>query len=80
MPPAKRRVWDVQPAGDGQHWEVHREGGKRASAVLPTQQQALNRAREIAQHARLGQVRLKGEDGRIREEFTYGRDPRSIPG
>ena len=80
MPSAKRQVWDVQPARDGRQWEVLREGGKRPSAVLPTQQDALNRAREIAQHARLGQVRVKGEDGRVRTEYTYGRDPRSTPG
>lgn len=37
------------------------------------------RARELAQQAPLGQVRVKNQKGRIQFEWTYGDDPRKYP-
>ena len=76
--PEARTVYDVQKKGN--HWQVMREGGKRASFTTTTQADAIQRARAIAQHKRRSQVRVKGEDGAVRTEWTYGDDPRSIPG
>lgn len=60
-------------------WAVRREGSDKASAVLPTKDQAVDRAREIAQRERGGVV-IHGENGRIQEERTYGDDPYPPPG
>lgn len=60
-------------------WAGRREGSDKASAVLPTKDQAVDRAREIAQRERGGVV-IHGENGRIQEERTYGDDPYPPPG
>lgn len=57
-----------------QGWAVKREGSDRASAVLPTKEQAFERAREIAQREE-GSVVVHKENGQIQEERTYGKDP-----
>ena len=41
---------------------------------------AIEHAKELAKAAPLGQVIVHGEDGKIQDEFTYGEDPRNIPG
>ncbi len=63
----------VTPRG-GDGWNVHGEGNARATAVYPTQQQAIERARQIAikQHSEL---LIHGKDGKIREKNSYGNDP-----
>jgi uncharacterized protein YdaT len=60
-------------------WAVKPEGGQRASSVHNTQQEAIERAREIArnQHSELF---VHGRDGRIRERDSHGRDPFPPPG
>lgn len=55
-------------------WAVRREGSDRASAVTPTKDKAVERAREIAEREQGGIV-IHGENGRIQEERTYGPDP-----
>jgi uncharacterized protein YdaT len=62
----------VVPNGD--KWSVRRAGASRASGTFTTQREAIQRARDIAQHERT-EVFIHGRDGRIRERSSYGRDP-----
>lgn len=71
---AKRATYHVVPHKDGD-WRIQREGATRASSLAPTQTEAVERARELAQKNPLGQVVIHRRDGRIREEHTYGEDP-----
>jgi len=41
---------------------------------------AINEARRLAQQNPLSQVVIKGQNGRIQREYTYGEDPRRTPG
>lgn len=67
-------------SGKGQHvvpngakWSVRRAGASRASGTYDTQEQAIEKARDLAksQHAELY---IHGRDGRIRERNSYGPD------
>lgn len=59
-------------------WANRREGSERVS-VYQTQEQAIEKGREIA--AREGVEHLiHGRDGRIRERHSYGNDPHAKKG
>lgn len=59
---------------DGLQWQVKQEDAVRSSGNFCTQQEAIERAREIA--IRNGQeVIVHGKDGRIRAKHSYGNDP-----
>lgn len=59
---------------DGLQWQVKQEDAGRSSGNFSTQQEAIERAREIA--ARNGQeVIIHGKNGRIRAKHSYGNDP-----
>jgi hypothetical protein len=68
----EREVWDVEPRGD--RWAVQREGTDRADSLHDHQQQAITRAVDLARRSK-GQMRVKGRDGEIRDERTYGSAP-----
>ena len=53
-------------------WDVTKPGAGRASAHTDTQQQAIDRAREIVTNRGGGEVRIHGRDGRIRDTDTVG--------
>lgn len=55
-------------------WAIRREGAERASAVLPTKEEAVKRAREISQREG-GSIVIHKENGQIQEERTYREDP-----
>lgn len=74
----RRRTYHVTPA-DGA-WRVKRAGAKRADSVHEKKSDAISRAKELAKKAKLGQVKVHGEDGEIQTEYTYGEDPRDIVG
>ena len=74
----KRDVYHVTPDGDG--WKVKKEGASRASASTGTKKPAIDRAKELAKKAPLGQVIIHKQDGSIQTEYTYGEDPRKRPG
>lgn len=66
-----------------QAWTVTRQGERLAS--FPTQAKAVTFATTTARCAwrscgQLGQVRIKRPDGTIRDERTYGADPRTSKG
>lgn len=72
-----KRNQHVVPRPSG--WAVLPEGAGRASSVHPTQAEAISRGRERARAER-SELLVHGENGRIRERSTYGRDPRSTKG
>ncbi|MBI5087605.1 MAG: DUF2188 domain-containing protein [Actinobacteria bacterium] len=55
-------------------WAVQREGGDRATSVHPTQQEAVDAGRGLAQRDKV-ELLIHGQDGSIRERHTYGDDP-----
>jgi uncharacterized protein YdaT len=67
-----RRNQHVVPHDDG--WAVRGAGSRRASSVHPTQQQAIDAAREIARNQRT-ELFIHGRDGRIRDRDSHGGDP-----
>jgi hypothetical protein len=69
----KRKIYHVTPAGES--WRVKRVGAGRAASIHESKRAAVGRAKELAQGATLGQVRVHGGDGGIQTEWTYGNDP-----
>jgi hypothetical protein len=55
----------VQRPGEG--WAVEKEDHERASAIVPTQKQAIARAEEITGNLGGGEVRVQARDGKFRE-------------
>lgn len=62
---------DVVPNAEG-GWDVTKADASRASAHTDTQQQAIDRAREIVTNLGGGEVRIHGRDGRYRDSDTAG--------
>ena len=65
----------VVPHEDG--WAVRKPRADRASAVLPTQSEAIDRAREILQNTGGGELTIHNREGVIRDSDTVypGHDP-----
>lgn len=55
-------------------WAVKKEGAKRSSAVTPTQAEAIQKGRQIAQNER-SELIVHGRGGKIRQKDSYGSDP-----
>jgi hypothetical protein len=68
----KRGNQHVVPRGN--QWAVTGEGNSRATAIVPTQREAINIAKPIAQNQG-GDVMIHGRNGQIRERNSYGNDP-----
>ncbi len=66
-----KRNQHVVPHADG--WAVKGAGAERASAVLPTQAEAIDRAREITQRQGT-ELFVHGRNGQIRERDSHGKD------
>ena len=62
----------VTPHPNG--WAVKGEGNERATIVKPTQREAIDAARTIAQHQR-SELIIHGRDGQIRQKDSFGNDP-----
>ena len=59
---------------NGSDWQVKQENAIRSSGNFKTQQEAFERAREIAMNN--GQeVAIHGVNGQIRAKHSYGNDP-----
>ena len=67
----RKRNQHVVPTKGG--WAVKGAGSAKATKTFDTQQEAIQRARELArkQHSEL---LIHGRDGKIREKNTYGKD------
>ena len=75
---AERATFHVIP--DAKSWKVKNEADPSYDALVDDKDRAVELAREYAKQAPLGQVIVHNRDGKIAEEFTYGEDPRNIPG
>ena len=69
-----RRTYDVSPDGDG-GWDVKRRGNDRATGNFENKGDAIGSARGHARGGDEGQVVIRGRDGKIQREHTYGNDP-----
>jgi len=58
---------------NGSKWSVRRAGASRASGTYDTQGEAIARARQLAKNEST-ELYIHGQDGRIRERSSYGRD------
>jgi hypothetical protein len=58
-------------------WDVVKGHGQRRSAHVPTQSEAIERARRIVTNSGGGEVVIHGRDGRIRDSDTIhpAKDP-----
>lgn len=79
MSKPRRVVYDVEPRPNGE-WATQRRGTERAAAVTENKTDAITEARRLAQQHPLSQVVIRGADGRIQREYTYGEDPKRSPG
>jgi len=55
-------------------WAVTGAGNGKATVIVPTQREAIERAKPIASNQG-GDVVIHGRDGKIRERNSYGNDP-----
>ena len=62
-----------------EQWAVRGENNSRVTSIHPTQQEAINAAREIAINQRV-EVVIHRPNGQIRDKNSYGNDPRSSKG
>lgn len=58
----------------GDKWAVKGEGNSKPSSLHDTQAEAWKATKEIARNQK-SEAFLHGENGRIRERNTYGKDP-----
>lgn len=58
----------------GKNWAAKQDNAQRASAVVPTQREAFERAREIAKKQG-EEVSIHNVTGHIRAKHSYGNDP-----
>ena len=63
----------VVPAPNG-GWNIKKEGADRSSKHCDTQQDAIDKGREISRNQHT-ELYIHGRDGRIREKDSHGRDP-----
>ena len=61
----------VVPHGDG--WAVIKADAERASAILPTKDEAVARGREIARNQH-GKLVIHGQDGLVQDTVNYTTD------
>lgn len=64
---------------DGEDWKVKVVGNQKASAILDTKAEAVERAIEIAKNQHL-ELLVQNLDGKIGWKNSYGDDPRNIKG
>jgi hypothetical protein len=79
-----RLVYDILPCGSRACWDVKKEGDQKVIGHFTGKPEAVQFGRELAQgeHEKggLSQLRIHNRYGRIEKEWTYGQDPRNIPG
>lgn len=66
----------VSKRSDGS-WANKKDGAKRAGSVHPTQREAAKAAHEMLESSGGGELKIKGEDGKIRSKDTIppAKDP-----
>ena len=76
---ATRTVYEALPHPDG-GWQVKFHGAERASSLHSTKDEAVKEGQRLCHDREPSQLLIKGKDGKIEKEYTYGSDPRNIPG
>ncbi|MDD4628329.1 MAG: DUF2188 domain-containing protein [Candidatus Peribacteraceae bacterium] len=77
----KRTVLHVVKDRPTDMWETLLQNSKIPMSRHHTQEAAIEAATAVAKHVALGQVKIhRGDNNRIREEHTYGKDPEKYPG
>lgn len=71
---ADRSTYHVTKNQNG-GWGVKKEGTKRSSGNFSTKREAVDRGKDLAKKAPLGQIKIHGQNGKIQTEHTYGKDP-----
>lgn len=66
---SKNKNYSVGPHENG--WQVKRDGAERASSVYERKSDAVNEGKRLAKES-AGELRIKGQDGRIQNSNTYG--------
>ncbi len=75
-----KKRYHITKRPDG-NWQGKAENGQRASTVGGTQLEVINQMAEIGNNNGNAQVFIhRGDNGQIRDESTYGYDPRDIKG
>ena len=75
----ERLVYHVVPNSSAEKWVVSQENAE-FRREFDTKEEAVDFAKERAQQAALGQVKVHKKDGNMEYESTYGEDPRRSPG
>jgi hypothetical protein len=75
--PARQRI-TVSPAKGGDGWTLNISGG--AETRFPTKTEAVRAGASEGRHNGHSQLIIKGRNGRIQSERTYGKDPRRTKG
>jgi hypothetical protein len=78
---SERQSYHVVPYVNG--WQIRlgkADDENGALGVWDHKDLAIERARDIAKEKMPSQVIVHGENGRIQKEWTYGDDPRNVPG
>lgn len=82
-PTTRRTVYHLVHRGADGAWHLSRVGGGDV-ATFSTKQAGLQdgerRGHEHVQRGELAQLVVHRADGSIEKEFTYGADPRHVPG
>lgn len=73
------RKKDIHVVTHDNGWATRKEGSDRAGGVYDTQREAIAHARTQAQRERV-EVVIHGEDGKIRDSNSYGKDPTRTKG
>jgi hypothetical protein len=73
-----RVVYHVVPNSSAEKWVVSQENAE-FRREFETKDEAVKFAKERAQAAELGQVKVHKKDGNMEYESTYGDDPRRSP-
>ncbi|HKV07516.1 MAG TPA: DUF2188 domain-containing protein [Thermoanaerobaculia bacterium] len=74
----ERVVYHVVPNASAEKWVVSQENAE-FRREFETKEEAVQFARERAQSAELGQIKVHKKDGNMEYESTYGDDPRRSP-
>lgn len=75
----ERLVYHVVPNSSAEKWLVSQENAEYRKE-FDTKDEAIEHARNLAQKADLGQIKVHKQDGNMEYESTYGEDPRRTPG
>ncbi|BDQ12738.1 DUF2188 domain-containing protein [Sediminibacterium sp. TEGAF015] len=63
----------------GNNWAVKGAGNEKNTKIMPTQKQAIEKARAIARNQQ-SELVIHNRDGKIRDKDSFGNDPRKSKG